>query len=291
MKLNFKNLISFGTTLAILSVSLAPKSANAVAIAGVNLTVNGIVKAIGLTADLVTLYGLSGSNAGSNSIVTTFSGDEYDFSLLIRGTDIKSTVNTPITGQAFGIKNLVGGGTANVPLWSFDVTLQFVSYNDSFVFNDTLTVNGNVRHEIGPDPGDAVQGPPLPFLLKIDADNEVNNKVKETLNPLPKDPHPGTAKHTDELTDATLQGLTSSTLNFDSIDSWNFIVKANHSCTATQGNSPLSLQNSEFIGCPIVPEPSSVLSLLALGTLGAASTLKRKLKSSQSTEKETTKVS
>ncbi|WP_242034730.1 PEP-CTERM sorting domain-containing protein [Microcystis flos-aquae] len=40
-----------------------------------------------------------------------------------------------------------------------------------------------------------------------------------------------------------------------------------------------------------VPEPSTILSLLALGTLGAASTLKRKLKPSQSTEKETTKVS
>ncbi|MFM6729394.1 MAG: PEP-CTERM sorting domain-containing protein, partial [Microcystis panniformis] len=39
-----------------------------------------------------------------------------------------------------------------------------------------------------------------------------------------------------------------------------------------------------------VPEPTSTLSLLALGTLGAASTLKRKLKPSQSTEKETTKV-
>ncbi len=39
-----------------------------------------------------------------------------------------------------------------------------------------------------------------------------------------------------------------------------------------------------------VPEPTSTLGLLALGTLGAASTLKRKLKSSQSTEKETTKV-
>jgi hypothetical protein len=38
------------------------------------------------------------------------------------------------------------------------------------------------------------------------------------------------------------------------------------------------------------PEPSSILSLLALGTLGAASTLKRKLKSSKSTEKDTTKV-
>lgn len=40
-----------------------------------------------------------------------------------------------------------------------------------------------------------------------------------------------------------------------------------------------------------VPEPTSTLSLLALGTLGAASTLKRKLKTSKSTEKETTKVS
>jgi len=39
-----------------------------------------------------------------------------------------------------------------------------------------------------------------------------------------------------------------------------------------------------------VPEPTSTLSLLALGTLGAASTLKRQLKPSQSGEKETTKV-
>jgi hypothetical protein len=39
-----------------------------------------------------------------------------------------------------------------------------------------------------------------------------------------------------------------------------------------------------------VPEPSTILSLLSLGTLGAVSTLKRKLKPSQSTEKETTKV-
>ncbi|TRU47806.1 MAG: PEP-CTERM sorting domain-containing protein [Microcystis aeruginosa Ma_QC_Ch_20071001_S25] len=39
------------------------------------------------------------------------------------------------------------------------------------------------------------------------------------------------------------------------------------------------------------PEPTSTLSLLALGTLGTASTLKRKLKSSKLTEKETTKVS
>lgn len=39
-----------------------------------------------------------------------------------------------------------------------------------------------------------------------------------------------------------------------------------------------------------VPEPTSTLSLLALGTLGAGATLKRKLKPSKSTIKETTKV-
>ena len=39
-----------------------------------------------------------------------------------------------------------------------------------------------------------------------------------------------------------------------------------------------------------VPEPSSIIGLAALGTLGAASTLKRQLKPPKSTEKETTKV-
>ncbi len=39
-----------------------------------------------------------------------------------------------------------------------------------------------------------------------------------------------------------------------------------------------------------IPEPSSTLGFLALGTLGAASTLKRQLKPSKSTEKETTKI-
>ena len=40
-----------------------------------------------------------------------------------------------------------------------------------------------------------------------------------------------------------------------------------------------------------VLEPTSILSLIALGTLGAASTLKRKLKSSKSADKELEKVS
>ena len=48
--------------------------------------------------------------------------------------------------------------------------------------------------------------------------------------------------------------------------------------------------DGELLGVQPVPEPTSTLGFLALGTLGAVSTLQRKLKSSQSTEKETTKV-
>jgi hypothetical protein len=54
------------------------------------------------------------------------------------------------------------------------------------------------------------------------------------------------------------------------------------------GGPPKTVTNFQVIP---VPEPTSTLSFLALGSLGAASTLKRKLKPSQSTAKETTKVS
>ena len=56
------------------------------------------------------------------------------------------------------------------------------------------------------------------------------------------------------------------------------------------GPGPEPILNIEDFRATLVPEPSSLLGFLALGTLGAASTLKRKLKSSKSTGKETTKV-
>ena len=49
-------------------------------------------------------------------------------------------------------------------------------------------------------------------------------------------------------------------------------------------------ENIDALEAVATPEPSSFLGLLALGTLGAASTLKRKLKPSKSDENETTKV-
>lgn len=55
-------------------------------------------------------------------------------------------------------------------------------------------------------------------------------------------------------------------------------------------DGPLGTLTVQTFQVKHTPEPTSTLSLLALGTLGAVSTLKRKLKPSQSLEKETTKV-
>lgn len=57
----------------------------------------------------------------------------------------------------------------------------------------------------------------------------------------------------------------------------NFRLTTDNQCTGNQCDQT-------------VPEPTSTLGILVLGTLGAASTLKRKLKPSKSIEKETTKV-
>ena len=64
------------------------------------------------------------------------------------------------------------------------------------------------------------------------------------------------------------------------------------SCTTLNGQNECGSRNfTRSFRVEKTNEPTSTLGFLALGTLGAASTLKRKLKPSQSTEKETTKVS
>lgn len=49
--------------------------------------------------------------------------------------------------------------------------------------------------------------------------------------------------------------------------------------------------NGSIVKTPSTPEPTSAISLLALGTLGASATLKRKLKTSKSVEKDLEKIS
>jgi hypothetical protein len=225
---NIKTLNCFFTRLAFLGVFLAPQPVMAASLTGVNLTVNGVLKTIELGADLVTIYGLADNDSGSNSIVVRFSGDEDNFSLRVRGTELDDTTTTRISGEAFGQRQLANGGVGQVRLWSFDMDFQFFSVNDSLVNpNEEIRVNGDIRHEVGPHSGDAAQGPPLGFRLKINADDAVNQVVKNSF-PSVSQLHPGTAKHSDKLTRAQLVGTTNALLFQDQIINWDLTLEASH---------------------------------------------------------------
>jgi hypothetical protein len=225
---NIKTLNCFFTRLAFLGVFLAPQPVMAASLTGVNITVNGVLKTIGLTADLVSLYGLADNNSGSNSIVVRFSGDEENFSLRVRGTELDDTITTRISGEAFGQSQLANGGVGQVRLWSFDMDFQFFSVNDSLVNrNEEIRVNGDIRHEVAPHSGDAPQGPPLGFRLKINANDAVNQVVRDSFPPVTQ-LHPGTAKHSDKLTKAQLVGTTNTVLFQDQITNWDLTMEATH---------------------------------------------------------------
>ena len=78
---------------------------------------------------------------------------------------------------------------------------------------------------------------------------------------------------------------------YDTVVSNATFVQTKWTCTTDSGSRCGSNTPVRSGVITSIPEPTSTFGLLALGTLGAASTLKRKLKSSKSSEKETTTVS
>ena len=100
-----------------------------------------------------------------------------------------------------------------------------------------------------------------------------------------------------------VNGTSLGPLSFSSSDGLNFGDKVKEEVTLTEENtlvliSTFSLGKTgdkiilpDSAAVAITPEPTSTLSFLVLGGLGVASTLKRKLKSSKSPEKEAEKVS
>ena len=211
------------TALALLVPSIA--SSSPVVVSGMTLTLDGVLKTVGLTADLITLFGLSDNAAGSDSITIRASGDETTYDLRIRGTDLDDTATHKLSGTLFGQASLASGGTAKVDLWSFNIDLQLKSVQDSLIVNEEIIANGDVRHEIGPHPGEAQQGPPLGFNLRVNADNEVNQVVQDDD---PSEPMKHAAAHTDTLSTARLRASTDVFLFQDQIVDWDITLHAAH---------------------------------------------------------------
>lgn len=199
--------------------------ASPIPVTGMALTLGGILKTIGLVADLATLFGLADDDSGSDSITIRASGDATHFDLRIRGTAVDDTTTTKLTGMLFGQTALPGGGTGVVNLWSFNLDMRFLSVQDRLIFNEEVLVNGDLMHEIGPHASDAVQGPPLGFNLRVNADDAKGGVVVDT-DPILDMLHP--IKHTDELSLARLRASTDTGITVDEIADWDLTLRAIH---------------------------------------------------------------
>lgn len=167
--------------------------------------------------------------------------------------------------------------------WQFRISSLVERDN---IFNDTLAINGLVQHIKSPVGHTDGVGVPLVFRLAVDADNAAGSPLIVSDTDSIAEPH---GSHED-----TLAGLLNADVDntpftsFDNISNYSFTVDVRHCST----NNPRVLTDVREsadscpanppriqINVPIPPErvsePSSVLSFLAIGTLGAGSIFKR----------------
>jgi hypothetical protein len=181
-------------------------------------------------------------------------------------TDTLFDADLRLTGKLTKNENL---GTLTLltedKFWLATLTLNLDETQD-----DELDLTVTLQHISKPHPDiDIGNGVIYSSSFKILAEN-----YEDGFHSLPKDIIPKSHPPHKDIFSNEMFTFTKNTINFplpdqDEIETWSYTLRGDHVAT---------------------PESTSTLSLLALGTLGAASTFKRKLKRSKSTEKETTKV-
>ena len=144
------------------------------------------------------------------------------------GTAINSDFNDTFTGTATDTVMLAGGGMATASLWTYQLALNL----ENGAINDSMAIDGFVKHAIGPHPGDDVNGPQLTFNLAVDADKAVSTPGGQQVsasNASKSLPHTGIG-HSDTLTSANLTAtvVTSFPGFVDDINGFTFQTMAVH---------------------------------------------------------------
>ncbi|WP_287659107.1 MULTISPECIES: PEP-CTERM sorting domain-containing protein [unclassified Microcystis] len=146
--------------------------------------------------------------------------------------------------------------------WTIQGTITANINQDPPVSFNSVSINGSIFHNKPTSDGQDGNGPGTPFNFNLTVDKKPfpggSVTATQSSGPLPH------GEHYDTYT-ASLTGV--SLIGFPPFAGYVLKIQGRHT-----------------------PEPSAILSLLAIGTLGATSTLKRKLNPSKFTEKETTKV-
>jgi hypothetical protein len=263
-------LIGVLSALLLLVVTATP--ASAIAIETIILILEGVTATIGLTTELVALYNLTESenNVPDGTVFTqTVSGSDTDLSVTYTwvGPLDDGDVVLPFSGTAFGTTTTSTGGTATVKLWSW--VGGFTLFDDQGVYpdpeQDIVQIVGLVQHEIGPDPGDNLQGPQLTYNLSAKTIFAPFEKTATGAGgQLDHPPSSRTPKHVDQLPGAFLSGTVNhvTTLHHE-LTGFTFQLTAKHQCLAGAGSQTQAAQQLE--GCPCescpapIPGPATVL--------------------------------
>ncbi|MDB9424543.1 PEP-CTERM sorting domain-containing protein [Microcystis aeruginosa CS-564/01] len=180
-------------------------------------------------------------------------------------------------------------GNGKFPATQFDINEYWqgsleITHSEGFTKRDRLQITATIQHknDLCDKEIDPALGPAFTYLINADLNEPtIQSKISDRGDgvQLHMSGSKGPELHiSPNHYDSSSYSLTANVFdpeqktppaNYTEIGLYALTLRANHTTT---------------------PEPSAILSLLALGTLGAASTLKRQLKPSKSTEKETTKV-
>ncbi|NCQ96525.1 MAG: PEP-CTERM sorting domain-containing protein [Microcystis wesenbergii Mw_QC_S_20081001_S30D] len=189
----------------------------------------------------------------------------------VAATAVTFTVNRSWSGSATA--SLVG--TVDVPVGSY--TIQNGTPNPFTNVNLILTVNGNPFPVLNAANTSGISGTGQ-FLV---------NATSSTLTFNTANANGSNAANLAFVNSSTGLGGPLYAIGFDSIPGFEVAFGTTPNVLASVA-FPVTFGTVQQV--QQVPEPASLFGLGVLSTLGAASTLKRKLKPSQSIEKETTKV-
>ncbi len=175
-------------------------------------------------------------------------------------------------------------------LWDYDLTITYESsLNGPFGGTaDILTVNGFFRHIFAPHPEKGEITPASPLNIFVSLSEELNQgnlpKTITEKGKLESRIHLNNPNDSDILTKLFLEARQTED---DQFDSWRLRIEGQHACLPPENQNPRSFNISSSAVCvpPPIPEPSSTIGFLTLGILGGGATLKRKLKSANSTKK------
>lgn len=234
---------------------------NAALASGVDITISGnkntLIEPSLISFDLALFKFVSASSpAPKNFVKIETRGNASIMDLVITGNSIDDTFKPLMIEGVFGQTETEAGKLKLVNFWwEYNFTIQLnnrsASEDGSMRLDEVSVTNGIIKHDEGPHPGDDLAGLNViwgDLAIIANAKKVGPNMIRRNMltPPLGCESHPGTANHSDCITEGTLSGKVIDNLTSDDFESWRLVARARHKsepCTHKTVSFLISHQN------------------------------------------------